>query len=215
MADGVAVTAGSGTTIASDDIAGVHYQRVKIGIGADGSATDWSSAAPAPIVLTAGETHVGEVGGKTTLVEVQPTISTSAYTANDQIGGLQTLTSILRVNAGSGVLQSIQITDKSKNSSALTIFFFDESPTVASSDNAALDISDAEMDDKCLGFVNIETSDWSTINSGNSICSKDNIGKVLKTGASSTSLYAVVAIRSASTYASTSDLRFKYGFLAD
>jgi len=30
MADNVAVTAGSGTTIATDDVAGVHYQRVKL-----------------------------------------------------------------------------------------------------------------------------------------------------------------------------------------
>lgn len=30
MADGVAITAGSGTTIATDDVGGVHYQRVKL-----------------------------------------------------------------------------------------------------------------------------------------------------------------------------------------
>lgn len=46
MADNLAVTPGSGATIASDDIGGVHHQRVKISQGADGSATDVSSAAP-------------------------------------------------------------------------------------------------------------------------------------------------------------------------
>jgi hypothetical protein len=40
MADNVAITAGSGTTIATDDIGGVQYQRVKLAIGADGSAAD-------------------------------------------------------------------------------------------------------------------------------------------------------------------------------
>jgi hypothetical protein len=40
MADFVPVTAGSGVSIAADDIGGVHYQRVKIGIGADGTAVD-------------------------------------------------------------------------------------------------------------------------------------------------------------------------------
>ena len=40
MADNVSVTAGSGTSIAADDISGVYYQRVKLAIGADGSATD-------------------------------------------------------------------------------------------------------------------------------------------------------------------------------
>lgn len=49
MADNVAVTAGSGTIIAADDVGGVMYQRVKIGVGADGSATDVSSASPMPV----------------------------------------------------------------------------------------------------------------------------------------------------------------------
>ena len=40
MADNVAVTAGSGTTIAADDIASVFYQRVKLSLGADGTAVD-------------------------------------------------------------------------------------------------------------------------------------------------------------------------------
>jgi hypothetical protein len=41
MADGVAITAGSGTTIATDDISSVHYQRIKRSVGGDGSATDF------------------------------------------------------------------------------------------------------------------------------------------------------------------------------
>lgn len=51
MADNVAITAGSGTTIAADDIGGVLYQRVKIAQGADGAGTDVSSAAPLNVTL--------------------------------------------------------------------------------------------------------------------------------------------------------------------
>lgn len=40
MADNVAITAGTGTTIAADDVGGVLHQRVKVALGADGSATD-------------------------------------------------------------------------------------------------------------------------------------------------------------------------------
>lgn len=40
MADNVAVTPGSGATVAADDISSVFYQRVKLSLGADGSATD-------------------------------------------------------------------------------------------------------------------------------------------------------------------------------
>lgn len=51
MADNVAISAGSGTTIAADDVGGVLHQRVKISQGADGSATDVSSAAPLQVTL--------------------------------------------------------------------------------------------------------------------------------------------------------------------
>lgn len=49
MADNVGYTPGEGATVAADEIGGVLHQRVKIGIGADGSATDVSSANPMPI----------------------------------------------------------------------------------------------------------------------------------------------------------------------
>lgn len=48
MADNTTLP-GTGDVIASDDIAGVKYQRVKIAHGADGSATDTSSADPFPV----------------------------------------------------------------------------------------------------------------------------------------------------------------------
>jgi len=48
MADNVAITAGTGTSIAADDISSVFYQRVKLSHGADGSATDTSMTAPVP-----------------------------------------------------------------------------------------------------------------------------------------------------------------------
>jgi hypothetical protein len=40
MADNVSITAGSGTTIAADDIGGVLHQRVKLALGADGVGVD-------------------------------------------------------------------------------------------------------------------------------------------------------------------------------
>lgn len=39
----------SGVVFADDDIGGVHYQRVKLSVGADGAATDASSTNPVPV----------------------------------------------------------------------------------------------------------------------------------------------------------------------
>lgn len=51
MADNILVTPGVGATIAADEIAGALHQRVKISHGADGSATDVSTASPMPVTL--------------------------------------------------------------------------------------------------------------------------------------------------------------------
>jgi len=53
MADNIAVTPGTGATVAADDIGGgVLVQRIKPTFGADGTATDVSGSNPLPIVQT-------------------------------------------------------------------------------------------------------------------------------------------------------------------
>lgn len=47
MADNVSITSGAGTTIAADDIGGVKHQRVKLSLGADGTAVDAGAGAGA------------------------------------------------------------------------------------------------------------------------------------------------------------------------
>jgi hypothetical protein len=54
MADNIAVTPGTGATVAADDISGVLYQRVKVSIGADGSASDLSSSNQMPVLPSMG-----------------------------------------------------------------------------------------------------------------------------------------------------------------
>lgn len=49
MSDNVGYTPGSGATVAADNIGGVLHQRVKIGVGADGTAVDVSESNPLPI----------------------------------------------------------------------------------------------------------------------------------------------------------------------
>lgn len=52
MADNTTLNIGTGgDVIASDDIAGVKYQRVKVTFGADGVATDVDSISPLPVII--------------------------------------------------------------------------------------------------------------------------------------------------------------------
>lgn len=49
MPDDVSITAGSGTTVATDEIGGRHFQRVKPAFGADGVAGDVTVDNPMPV----------------------------------------------------------------------------------------------------------------------------------------------------------------------
>lgn len=73
MADNVAITAGAGTNIASDDIGGIQYQRVKVTHGQDGSASDVSSVSPLPVTAPAASrtTHSIAVAQQTDVIMSQ------------------------------------------------------------------------------------------------------------------------------------------------
>jgi hypothetical protein len=55
MADNVNYNPTGSTPIASDDVGGVQYQRIKPAFGVDGSATDVSLINPLPATITQGE----------------------------------------------------------------------------------------------------------------------------------------------------------------
>src|SRR5438105_2136018 len=61
MADNTTQTGSD--TIATDDIGGIKYQRVKVTYGADGSSTDASTASPLPVTgyLAAGTNNIGDI----------------------------------------------------------------------------------------------------------------------------------------------------------
>lgn len=82
MADNVAITAGSGTTIATEDVAGVHYQKVKPVWGTDGVATMVSANDPMPVILTDDGADAIEITGGQLHVLHQDPITLAASTAN-------------------------------------------------------------------------------------------------------------------------------------
>lgn len=63
MADNTVLNAGTGgDTIATDDISGIKYQRVKITTGADGTANDVTNANPVPVSDASGSLTVDNAG---------------------------------------------------------------------------------------------------------------------------------------------------------
>ena len=103
MADNVAITAGSGTAVAADDIGSVFYQRVKLTLGADGAAdADWDlgqqlSAASAPVVI-ASDQSVVPVVPSATVITVTPTVDTKIYASGDLLFDSTEVASAVRAN---------------------------------------------------------------------------------------------------------------------
>jgi hypothetical protein len=136
MADNIAITAGTGTTVATDDVSGVHYQRVKRAVGAaDTAAYD---------VLT-------KVSANFTCP------NNTSHTANDNISDNSTAGSVTKMSfsvaAGAGTIRRIRI--KKSNESVVTptirLFLWDTTFTVASGDDAAF----SQPLTDCIGFVDV------------------------------------------------------------
>lgn len=145
------------------------------------------------------------------------TTTDTAYNDGDQIGTKFEIPGVAMSKGSPVILESVSVIDKDKQASALVIFFFSQSPTVASSDNAALDITDAEMASKCIGHVAIAAADYKPIN-GSSVATKANIQLQLKPGDEKSgtvegkSIYAILMSNGTPDYAAGEQLILNMGF---
>lgn len=112
MADNVAITAGSGTNIATDDIAGVHYQRMKL---VDGTL-DATTAIAAGGGVEAGALRVTVASDSTGVLSVDDNGSTlsvddgGSTISVDDGGSSLTVDGTVTANAGTGFV-SVQTED--------------------------------------------------------------------------------------------------------
>ena len=173
MADNVAITAGSGTTIATDDVSGVHYQKVKVYAGTDGTEAAFTRAEDAAhtdgdhgilalgvrnytgagtdgdySAIAVASTGEARVMAHRDLVRIAVdsgglTTVTTAYTAGDQVGSQFTLANAARASGGTGTIVACTLTDANDIIGAYDVAIFRASVTLAS-DNAAFAISDAD-----------------------------------------------------------------------
>lgn len=214
MADNVPITAGAGTDIATDQLAGgAHIQVIKI---ADGTA-DSAARIPGDVAngldvdvtrlpsLPAGEAVVGAVVGKTTVIAITPTISITAYAVGDAIGGLLTFADAARLSGGTLTVQAVILIDKDQEQAEIDLVLFDRTFT-PSADNAVFNPSDADIANH-IGTIKINPADYANF-STNCAATVRNVGLALKLNGSA-SLYGQMVIRGVQTYTSTAGLTIK------
>lgn len=143
------------------------------------------------------------------VITVTPAVeATPDYSDGDRLGALQTLTSA-SVAGRSAKLVSLTLVDKSAVGEAMSILFFKSTPTIASADNAALDMTDANAL-LYVGHVAIATTDYVATSSNKMACIK-NINLIMESGDQG-NLYALARAGATINLASTSDLQFTYCF---
>ena len=201
MADNVAITAGSGTAIAADDISSVWHQRVKIEIGADGTAADVSAANPVPITSQS----------TTMLAAVALSLDTSAYADGDVLADTQAFTSVARANDVGFVLQSVVLVDKDDQGMGLDLVLLSANNSLGT-ENSAPNISDANAE-AIQGMVQISTSDWYDLG-GVRVAQRTNINLPLVPASGTTTLYVAAVSRGTGTY-SASGITLRLGIQRD
>lgn len=143
MADNVAITAGAGTTIATDDNGTAHHQVVKLMLGANSTFTgqvggEQRDAAPYAMYVDNRPSSASQAQSSAGL-----TTASTSYSIGDTLGTGWTFTSMARASGGRGRITSVNVVDKADIMTSITLYLSSASITFGT-DNSAPSISDAD-----------------------------------------------------------------------
>jgi hypothetical protein len=200
MADNVAITAGTGTSIAADDIGSVFYQRVKTTWGPDGTANDTDVATGKPMPMQLRSSTGIALEGSNASVTFTP--AATSHTAGDCVGAAGEFTSMGTSGARIMITSATLYID---NTAALAtswrLHLYNVTPTSAIADDAAWDFADADVT-QYLGYIDlpstatdIGTNQWAQV---------DGLNKQIKL--SGTSVFAYLQNLSTVTLTATAHI---------
>ena len=120
---------------------------------ADGDVTiNTSDIEIGAVELKAGEAHIGEVAGNIGIATPTIPVALTNYSSGDVIGpSAILLEDFMRVNGGTGILQTVTVVDKSGNNPCLHLVVFKGNPT---------------EDGGILGVTSIYKNDYTTLPNG-------------------------------------------------
>lgn len=162
-------------------------------------------------LIAAGSNVIGRVGVNQVTIEASFTTSATQYTANDWVGTVATLANVTRANGGTAKWNSLLIRDYDNEKAALVVLLLNA--TLAVTDNAAASIADGTgvtviraIQVPSSAYVSAGGWGWADIDLG---------GMTVKTGASTTSLYALLICTGTPTFTADDNLRLEFCFEQD
>lgn len=154
----------------------------------------------------------------TDVVSATPTLAAGTYAAGDAFGTGAIALANATKNAQTAVIVSVTLRDKTTQAADVDVLFFSQNPSASTlTDNAAVDIDDADLASYYLGHVMVRGTDYSTFADNCAAClPKLNLAvKTTGTGTAANTLYAVIVARESVTIASASDYTLTVGLLQD
>jgi hypothetical protein len=186
MADNVAITAGTGTAIAADDVSSVFYQKVKLDVGGDGATL--------PVSATANAIPVKALDD---VITIDATPDTNALADGDVAFATQEVAGFSTAADITSILQSVVVADVDDQGIGIDLIFFNANTTLGT-ENSAPDIDDTEVL-TVIGRVQVGAGSFYDIGASKIACVY-GIGLPMKAGTGGSVWMAGIA-RGAPTYA--------------
>lgn len=267
MADNVAVTAGSGTSIAADEVVDATLGTVKVqyvklmdgtldgttkatvdgngldvdvtriggqtpafGSGVTGStvlrttlatdsagiiATGTAGSASSQVITVQGVASMTPVQttGTSALRIITMSTDTTAYASGDLIADTQQYDAFFRVTNGTGVINTITVTEKDAQGAAIYIIIHRTSTSMGT-ENSAPNITDANLVAGIQHIIPVATTDYVTV-SGTKIATLKNLGLPVMAVSGTDDLYfSILNSTGTPTYAS-GEIQLGIGVLLD
>lgn len=186
MADNVAITAGTGTAIAADDVSSVYYQKIKLDVGGDGATL--------PVSATANAIPVKALDD---VITIDATPDTNALAEGDVAFATQEVANFSTGANITSILQSVTVIDVDDQGIGIDLIFFNDNTTLGT-ENSAPDIDDTEAQ-TIIGRVQVGAGSFYDLGANRVACVY-GIGLPMKAGTGGSIWMAGIA-RGAPTYA--------------
>lgn len=143
----------------------------------------------------------------------QTVTASSAYSAGNCVGGLMTLSPMVRRAGGSGILNSVTLRDKAGQAGTYDIFLFDATPSATTTtDKTAVAVNTADLA-KIVGVITLAAVKLGAASTmGVTTLASINMSFKVNSG---TDLFAILVARGTPTYASTADVTLDFFVIPD
>lgn len=145
------------------------------------------------------------------VLDVTLSCDTSAIVDGDVLADTQEITNAVRIAAGVGYIQSIQLLDEDDQGQPIDLYFFNANTSLGT-ENSPPSITDANSR-TLIGRVQILTGDYYDL-VANRFAFKNGIGLMFKAASGQTSIWVAAVVRGGGTY-TASGVRLKIGIMWD